>query len=276
MATDKQLEKINGNQGRWPWGSIVIVTLCAIWIIARLIYFYNEPCGGGQGACDVEQENSALSTPPSALSTSPSAPKINGILASDLDLLRTKAVDDPMFKNAFKRLTDRRRELAAQQVAIDFDYKNWLNSWSTTNLKAQVKIAIFRDLASQDQNDPKVAAKMTRLAGDIRKIVGNDPVGSALLARCDALLPETEAVEKLYTECVRAMTARSGKDAPASKQVVPDEKTSQPVHTDLSALQAGPVSEPVSFAAPAVVSTNTTSDVKAAESSGAETKELKE
>lgn len=249
-----------------PWVSIVIVTLCLVWIVGRLIYFY-------QGNGNTEQKTGSECQ---SVKQEEKPAQINGLLASDLSVLKAKNVSEAAFTNAFKRLSDRRRELAAQQTALEFDYKNWLNSWSVTNRTIQTKIARFRSLSKQDQNDPEVAAKLAKVSASLRKVVGEDPVGSSLLSRCDALIPETEAVEKLYIECVKAMAAAKGKIVPASQEAENRAEQSVPANIDLSTLKAGPVSEPVSLAAPAAISTNTTSEVKAEEPSPSETKELKE
>lgn len=273
---DKDKEKktcscgCGGNGKKTPCVSTVIIVLCAIWIIGRLIYFY---CGDGCG-----QKCKAVENATSSADTKASAAEavINGILASDLEVLRAKAVSDPAFANAFKRLSNRRRELAAQQTAVEFDYKNWLNSWAATNKNAKAKIEQFRSLAKKDQSDPNVAAEMAKVSDGLRKFVGEDPVGAALLVRCEALLPETEAVERLYAGCVKAMAAADKGTAEASENAGGGAENAPGKPVDLSNLRAGPASEPVALAVTAAVSTNSSSEVKASERVSAETKELKE
>lgn len=229
-----------GNCSGKPWGSIVIIALCAIWIIARLAYFFGSGNKENASAKTDAVTDSALASASSVQGNDSATVRISGLLASDFEAFKTMDTSSPAFSNAFVRLQGRRKELAAQQTALEFDYRNWLNSWAATNRTAQTKIARLRALSRKDQSDPEVAAKTAKVAASLRKIVGADPVGSALLARCESLLPETEAVEKLYIECVKALGEGKVPSSPAAAREPP-----------ISALKAGPASEPVSFQPPA-------------------------
>lgn len=259
------------SQPKKPWISILVVVLCAVWIIARLIYFYTS---GNCSSTVVQHPTSNQERQP--LNVNPQTSDIKGILPADLDLLKAKAVNDPGFSNAFSRLTARRRELAAQQTALEFDYKNWLNSWSTTNRAVQTKIARFRSLSRQDQSNPDVAAKLAKVSASLKKTVGEDPVGAALLARCDAILLEAESVETLYRECARAAGLENSGKSPASNKPAKTADKEQSESSGESAVKAPSVEESVSIAASVAISTNIASEVKAVETTAAETKELKE